>query len=226
MPFSVIVMKTITIFILFLLIGGSTVFALRAWQVRQLEHDKFIPISGPTRIINPPSGALTGKILQIKGLVNIHRRRDNDFTRLDSVYDIVQGEELQTKDSGQAVVEFQNFATLKLFKQSEIALVSLLPKSFLVKQRSGQVNYQLSSDKNSLSVRILHTLFTLKTGSASITLDQETGNIVIELVLGEGNFALPDLEDNTQVWTLVKGQKAVIDDEKRTVQIQKISGHL
>lgn len=202
------------------LVGIMGVFGVRVWQVKKARSIPFSPQESFFSL-QPPSEALTGKLIKVEGEVKKEPRDGEEFKEAGKGEKILDGEKLATGEDSQAVVEFPDFAHLALESDSEVTFVNLIPSSFLIKQTSGSINYRLSQNGNPLSVRSLHLLFTLEEGESRITVDEEDGEVVIEQLLGEAKMAMVDLENKTHVWQLKQSQRALVDDEERTVEIEE-----
>lgn len=200
------------------LVGVISVFGVRIWQVRKAEKIPFVP-KGSSFSFQPPSEALTGKLIEVEGELKKEPRDDEEFRGVEKGEEILDGEKLATGKDSRVVVEFSGFAEVTLGSNSEIAFINLLPSSFLIKQASGVVNYKLLQSENPLSVRSLNLLFTLEAGESKITTNEEEGGIIVEQLLGKAKIAMVDLENKTHVWEVEEGQTALINDAERRVEI-------
>lgn len=206
------------LFLLLFLIGLISVLGFRIWRVRRAKSIPFFPQKS-SFTLQPPVEALVGKLIEVEEEVKKEPRDDEEFQEAKEKEEILNGEKLATGKDSKAVVEFPDFAEVALFSNSEVTFVNLLPSSFLIRQSQGEVNYKLLQDQNPLSVRSLNLLFTLDSGESKITTDEENGEIVVEQLLGKAKMAMVDLENKTHIWRLEKGQRALIDDEERRVEI-------
>ena len=211
--------KAFLIFSLSFLIGLFFFFCFRLWQVKKTDDIPFIPQKTSFKL-EPPSDSLRGKFINIDGKVKKLSRNEKDSKPASKSEEVLQGESLITENNSQAILEFSNTIKIKLFPETEINFVNLLPQSFLVQQKSGIAIYE-QTENNNLSVRSLYSLVTLNSGKARIIVDDKNGNITVEISQGSGQIAFSDLENKTHVWKLEKSQKAVISDEKRVIQIMK-----
>ena len=101
---------------------------------------------------------------------------------------------------------------------SEINFISLIPANFLIEQKSGKVNYKLLQDKKSVSIRSLHALLVFYSGEGEVVVEEE--EIIIKILSGKAKLSLVDLDNETHVWELEKGQRVLINDTERRVKIK------
>lgn len=206
------------LFLILFLVGVMSVFGFRVWQVKKVEKTPFFPKESSFSF-QPPSEALTGKLIKVEGEVKKEPRDDEEFQGVGKGEEILDGEKLATGKDSRVAVEFSGFAEVALNSNTEVVFINLLPSSFLIRQASGAVNYKLLQSENPLSVRSLNLLFTLEAGESKITVDEE--EIVVEQLLGKAKIALVDLENKTHVWQIKKGQKVLIDNEERSLEIEE-----
>lgn len=204
-------------FILLFFAGLISVFVFRLWQVEKTGPSSFTPQESSFNF-KPPSEAFIGKLLSIEGEVKKESRNKEEFEEVSLGEEVLQGESLACGRKSQASVEFTDFISIDLDSNTEIGFISLLPTSFLVEQRSGRANYKLLQDKNSFSVRSLHALLTFEYGESEITVGEK--EITVKILSGKAKLALVDLENVTHIWELEEGQKALINDTERRVEIE------
>jgi len=169
-------------------------------------------------IFKLPSDSLRGKLLLVEGGVEKESREKDELEEADIGVEILQGERLVTGEKSKAIVEFLDFAKIDLGANTEIGFISLIPANFLISQASGFVSYKLLKENSSLSVRSLHVLLTFYSGEGEVIVEEE--EITIKVLSGEAKLALVDLDNETHVWELEEGQKALIEDTERKVEIQ------
>lgn len=168
-----------------------------------------------TFTLEPPAGAISGTLLETRGVVEKLARDDKEFRVASPGATILEGESVATKN-GSAVATLGNFGTLTLLDTAEIQFANLLPEAILVWQKSGLVRYE-TNDKSRLSVRALHALAELS-GEATITVRFST--VTIQVIRGKVKLGLVDLQNNTNVWYIPEGSSAHIDDETRRVVLR------
>lgn len=209
--------KHYLVFLLLFLIGAVGVVAFRLWQVKNAGHISFTPQQS-SFVLKPPSDALKGKYLLINGSVKKEPREKNDFEDVNIREEILQGEKLATGEKSKAVVELTNFARVNLGSNTEIGFNNLIPANFLISQSLGSVTYELLRDANPISVRSLHALVAINSGKSEFTISDET--ITFKVLSGAAKLALVDLENKTHIWEIKEGQKALINDTERRVEIK------
>lgn len=191
--------------------------AFRLWQVGKTKSIPFSP-QPSSFVLHPPSESLAGRLVLVKGKVEKEPRDEDKFEEVGVGEEILQGEKLATGEKSQATVEFPDFVEINLASDSGMDFVSLLPVNFLVSQVLGSVSYELLQGESPVSVRILHALLTSDCGESQVTVDRE--EITIEVFSGSAKLAMVDLENETHVWELKEGQKALVDDSQRRVEIK------
>lgn len=210
--------NTKILFLVLFLVGAISVLIFRIWQVKRAKNIPFSPQES-SFILQPPSDALQGKLVSAKGKVEKEPREKDEFEEVELEEEILQGEKLLTGERSQATVEFQDFAKIDSSSDTEIGFINLIPSKFLISQSSGSVVYKLLDNDNSLSVRALHALVNFSGETEVVTKGEE---IKVKILSGQAKLALVDLENKTHVWKLEEGQKALIDDTERTVEIKKL----
>lgn len=208
------------ILLVFFLAGVLGVLGFRMWEAQKIKGTTFIPQKS-SFTLKPPSESLTGEFVEIVGKVTKEARGEDEFEEIGEGDGIFDGEKVATGKLSRTTIRFEDFGAVALGPSSEVTFVNTLPLSFLVLQSTGETEYQLSSKKYPLSVRSLNMLFTQDIGISTITTDAEDKTITVKLLKGTGNIALVDLDNETHVWKIEKGERALIDDVKRTVNIIK-----
>ncbi len=199
------------------LIGMGSVLVWRVLIVKRREAPQF-SAQQSSFSLQPPLEALSGELIAVAGKVEKQSREADEFVDVDEQKQIIDGEKLRTEEKSEAEIDFSGFARLRLGPNTEINLTSLLASSFVVNQKQGTANYKLLQDENPLSVRILHLLLNLNSGEAEVTIENK--EITIEQLSGKSKFSLVDTDNKTHVWELEQGQKALINDAQRRVEIE------
>lgn len=199
------------------LIGMGIVVVWRVLMVERQEAPQF-SAKESSFSLQPPLEALEGELVNAEGEVKKQSREADEFVDVDEEEQIVDGEKLNTGEESEAEIDFSDFGRLRLGSNTEISFTSLLPSSFVVNQKQGVANYKLLQDEDLLSIRILHLLLNLNSGEAEIAI--ENGEIIIEQLSGDSKFSLVDIDNKTHVWELEEGQKALINDAQRRVEIE------
>lgn len=211
------------IFLTLFFVGLVGVFAFRIQQVKKAGNIPFFA-EQPSFISQPPSDAIIGKLLSVEGRVEKEARGKDELEEIDEESDMLQGERLITKEKSKAEVEFPDFAKIDIGSDTEMSFINLLPSSFLVEQKTGEVDYKLLQDENPVSARCLHALLSFYSGEIEVGI--EDGEITIWVLEGKAKLAMVDLENNTHVWQFEKDQKVLIDDATRTTEIKRLQSTL
>ena len=200
----------ISVFILFL-VGIIGFFLYRIYQVEKALSIPFIPKDSHITLV-PPSSALIGKIVQMNGEVKRQARDKEEFEKITDSSDILQGESVRTLRNSRVTIEFTDFASIILSQNSQLDLINLIPDNFLFQQSIGNINFKVSPGKT-FSNRILHSLISISDGETIISNDEDS--VTIQVKSGRAKVAFVDLDNQTQVFELATGDKALIDDTQR-----------
>ncbi len=194
-------------------IGLTGVFLFRYLQVRS--SPAFIPQSS-TFELQPPAQATTATLSQSQGEVEQLTREVDEYQEATPGGSIRQGEAIATK-RGSATITLDTLGRISMGSKAEISLVNLIPEALMFRQKSGTISYEVNS-VHPFSIRALHTLLTLA-GDGTISVDEPIVNI--RLTKGTAKLALVDTENNTNIWNLVEGQLAQINNQTRVVVLRK-----
>ena len=211
-------MSTKSVIISSFFLGLILVSIGRVVQV-QLRREVFTPQKS-TFTFKPPEQAIKGKVRSVNGDVRKQSRDSDKLEKIDVPQPVLQGDKIVTRKNAAVTIQFDDIGIVNINSDSTVNIISLLPASFLIQQTSGDVTYESVSNKP-LSIRSLHALFTIQSGRATVESDREKGELIISVASGKGKLAMIDTENETHTWDIKAGQKAVIDDEARTVKIRK-----
>ncbi|MBL7159513.1 FecR domain-containing protein [Candidatus Microgenomates bacterium] len=210
--------NTYLILALLFLVSVLGVFAFRFWQVKKMPVPSFSPQKSSFSL-KPPTEALKGEFLTIKGDVKKEPRDKEEFETVKTEGEVlIEGEKIATGEKSQATIEFPDFIKIDLGSDTEIGLANLMPANFLINQLSGSVTYRLLQNDNAFSVRSLHALITFDSGESEISV--EGNEIKIEVLSGKAKLALVDLDNKTHIWELNEGEEVLVDDAERRVEIK------
>ena len=207
-----------SILILFFIIGIIFVFMGRIVQV-QLRHDIFTPQKS-TFTFKSPERALQGKVRASIGEVQKQPRDDDQLKKINVTEPVLQGDKIVTGKSAALTVQFADTGIVNIKGDSEVNVISLVSANFLMQQVNGTVTYEALGN-TPLSVRSMHVLFALQSGIATVETDKDTSKVTLTLTGGKGKIAMIDINNDTHTWDLKAGQRAVINDEEKTVKITK-----
>jgi hypothetical protein len=207
--------------ILFFCIGFGVVYLYRVWQKKSLQQDASPILStqaaiSPTPfIMAPPTEAVTGTVETLSGEVQKIAYNANDFLPISTNASILQGEVIKTLENGSAKITFPNTAQIDIRPISQIEFSNLLPQTMLFTQRGGAARYTLSDSSRPVSVRILHTLFTIASGSAELAID--SSDITLTVLSGETIPTIVDVNNDTKFWHITAGKTVTLDDENKSM---------
>jgi len=215
-------MKNTVIAIICFLIGVFAVLGYRYYRAKQtkIPVSSIIaspeePIPQPTFALNPPSEAVSGILTVPHGKVQKLSRNDNSYKEASSGAQILTGESVVTEDLSTAVATISGIANITFGQNAELAFANLYPTDMVVQQKSGKITYEITDTGHPFSVRALHTLASIPSGT--ITINIVDTDMSITVTDGSIKFALVDNDNNTHVWNLTTGERANIDDATRQV---------
>lgn len=194
-------------------LGLAGILTFRYFQVKN--SPAFAP-QPSSFTLSPPSQAITAALSESAGVVEQFTREADDYQEATPGGAIRQGESIATK-RGSAVIALDTLGSVSMGDNSEMSFVSLIPTSLVVWQKSGTVAYEVNAS-DPFSIRALHALITLS-GDASLAIDGT--DILFRVTKGTAKLALVDTDNNTNVWNIVEGQRAIVDDEARSVRLRK-----
>lgn len=205
------------IFLLLFLLGTVGVVVFRLWQVKNTGHISFTP-QPSSFVLKPPLDALKGELSLFKGDVKKKPRDKEEFKDVNVGEQILQGEKIATGKESQATIEFPTLVRVNLGSDTEIGFINLIPANFLISQSLGSVTYEVLQDNAPISIRSLHTLVTINSGNSEFTISEDT--ITVRVLSGTAKLALVDLENKTSIWEIKEGQKVLVNDTERRVEIK------
>lgn len=190
----------------------------RIAYVHFLPHQPFVPQKNNTSLA-PPTGAYKGKIRALSGEVKKLARDSEDFAPIDKTQPILQGEVVATGKNAniEIAMEKMDDIVIQIKANTEVEFAHLVYPSVLFRHRRGRATY--TTTMSSFSIRSLHALIELGTGAVSVTTDDQT--IEVHLEEGVARIGMIDANNDTHVWILQPGQRALINDETPTVTIKR-----
>ena len=164
----------------------------------------------------PPAQAKSGILTETRGKVEKLSRDDNDYYAASPGAQILIGESVATKVDSHASVTVEDLVTTVLESNAELVFANLFPENTVLQQKSGTVRYDVSKDRN-IAVRALHALISIISGTTTVTVIGT--NTKVSVITGFVKVALVDADNNTHVYGLQTGERAVIDDEVREIYL-------
>jgi hypothetical protein len=131
---------------------------------------------------------------------------------------VLEDEQLIASPEAELVVTFAPAAQFTLSQEAVLSFVSTDPAHFTLKQDKGLVSYTTDTVTSKISVRSLHALLEIASGSAQIAVDPDKKQLEITVVSGTAQLGYINRDNQTQMLGLSAGQQALFDDEKRTVK--------
>ncbi len=214
-------MKNIILVIVFFIIGFASV-----WILQYIRHSRnaYSPITtteqspalSPTPfILNPPSQSVNATLTILHDKVMQLTRTVDSYQNATSGGQILTGESIATDENGIAVATVSGIVTTTLNPNAELAFANLFPEDLVLEQKSGKIQYDVVDTGRPASVRALHTLVSINSGTTIINVIDSDMSITVKT--GSAKFALVDNDNNTHVWNLTEGHRANIDDPTRSV---------
>ena len=183
------------------------------------------PVEKPKKIVTPmsasafsiedaPSDSLRGKITSFSGDVFWQSRIATQPAQLTFERDILQGENLLTKETGNAGVAFKNTAGITILPDTEIAFIQTLPANVVIKQLSGSAEYTKLGN-TPVSVQISDLLIDQKEGILQVSVNQDISEITVAVQDGNANVAYVDAEENSSVVSVTAGNAFVYNSFRK-----------
>jgi hypothetical protein len=162
-----------------------------------------------------PSESLRGHIASMSGDVLWQSRVATEPAQLVAQRDIMQGENLVTKDTGTLELIYQNVADIIVDQDSEIDIVQALPASIVITQQNGNVTYK-KSGSIPLAVKISGLLVSLEEGTVTITFDNANTSVNVVASNGKAKVAYTDSDNTSEVTEVETGNTFVFDTDSLT----------
>ncbi len=168
-------------------------------------------------IANSPSESIRGSVKQMSGDVFWQSRVATNSSQINSLIFLQQGEEIQTKDNGNLVLEFPNIINMTVSPKTQIDFVQTLPQEFVISIASGSADIKKLSD-TPVSIRSYHLLIRQNTGDLSLNVDIEKGITSLNVISGSVTASYNDLDLTSHVIDFTGGQKANFNDATRSFE--------
>ncbi len=210
-------MKTLGIFLGFFLVGmiiGLGYFLLRRSSPVDIPLQKSSIPQTNFSIADAPKNSIRGMIATFSGQVFWQSRVATESSPLEKMGTVQQGEKYATGDNGQIMINFSDFGSFSLQPKSEVSVVQTLPVDFVFNQASGSATYT-NTGQSPFSIRTLHLLTTIASGSASVDVDYKKHLITLFLKDNLATVAYNDVNYNSHVVNLDPKSTFVFDDDQR-----------
>lgn len=206
-------MKTALLALLAFILGFGSVVGYHSTIVTPTANQ---PIPEPTFVLIPPSEAVSGTLTVTSGHAEKLSRNETDYKEASTGAQILIGESVATKENSTATASVSGIVSANMNPAAELVFPNLFPKNFVLQQKSGKIDYQVTQP---ISVRALHSLVTINPGDVTINIIDTDMSITVKT--GSVKFALVDNNNNTNVWNLKTDERANIDDANRLVYLIK-----
>lgn len=206
-------MKNVLLAIGCFFLGFAGIIGLRYMQRKTFPP--FVPVATMFRL-TPPANAGSGTIIETQGKIKLLRRGADEFSEASRGAKIVQGETLATEYKTRTRVNIDRIADLTLDASTEITFDNLVPESFVLVQKSGSVDYELTGSAHPVSIRALHSLISIASGASSVRVGN--ASVTVAVRHGSSKLAIVDTDNNTRVYDVVSGQTLFVNDSLRTVK--------
>ncbi len=205
-------MKSVIIFLLFLLVGVAAVVGYSYWNHQSVAFILSKPaIATKFSMATAPIESLKGNIASMSGTATWLSRTAENPVKLKSPRSIQQGEELGTSKNGNVAVVIQNAEAIILSPNSLVTFIQMLPINIVLEQTSGSVMYQ-NTGQSAMSVRTFNLITAINRGSAEISMDQKTNAITVTVDKGLVTEGYLDANGNSNVINVNAGQQFVFDE--------------
>jgi hypothetical protein len=178
------------------------------------------PLAASSFSLNsPPSESLKGTIVSLSGDVSWQSRVATEASEITKPMQIQQGEEIFTKEKGQAAVIFSGAANILIYPKTKVNFIQTLPSNILIGQNTGTVEYKLLN-KSPLSVRSQDLLIKVNQGEISISVSEKQPYITVDVKEGSITAGYNDLNFLTKVVDVAENKRLIFrTDTKRTTII-------
>lgn len=157
-----------------------------------------------------PSDALKGKIASMSGEVLWQSRVASEPARLDQPQEILQGENIVTRNTGSVALNFNDAAIITIDPDSELDIVQTLPANLVMTQKSGSILYQKPGIVP-VSVKTGGLLVNQEEGTMRITFDVQQATVTVNVTEGKARVAHTDEEDTSVVREVTSGDSFVYE---------------
>jgi hypothetical protein len=214
-------MKIFLVFIFSILLSAAATFFLTNKPEQQHK-----PLVTPQSVSafsleDAPSDSLKGEITTMTGNVFWQSRIATEPAQLTRERDILQGENLITKNTGTLTLSYNNAAEITVSPNSELAVIQTLPANIVLTQKSGIADYH-KIGTIPLSVQASNLLINQEKGMMTISIDDVHSSITVNVKEGNVSMAYTDSENTSVVSNVAAGNAFVFDTDLQTGSIQPL----
>jgi hypothetical protein len=213
-------MKTGLLFLFFFLLSAEVTFILtqpkgQSTVVKPLSVSEF-------SMEDAPRDSLNGRITSFNGDVQWQSRVATEPAQLKRKRIILQGESIQTKDTGNVTFEFNNTASITLLANTEVAIIQSLPANLLLQQKTGDATYT-KLGKISVSMQVSNLLINQEEGKLNISIDPDLSYVTVKVKEGSAKAAYTNSENVSTVVAVTAGNAFVFDLASLTGSVEPIT---
>jgi hypothetical protein len=208
-------LKNIFLFIISVTIGAIITITVYL-RVFQSKTEFIKPFSSKTlfSLQNAPTQSVVGNIASVSGSVVWQSRTSPTPVPINSSQKLQQGEEIETRGNGKAILEFANVGIITVSPNTQINIIQTLPLNFVVQQKKGTAEYAKTGDIP-MSIRGLDLLININSGKSTISVDQENSQIVLSVETGSAIVAFNDTENLTNILTVPSGSEYIFNNDTK-----------
>jgi hypothetical protein len=215
-------MKHVAIFVLYFSLGVFLIFSYK--KINQILNSQQLktPLAESAFSLNSaPSESLKGTIVFLSGDVSWQSRIATEASLISKPMQIQQGEEIVTKENGQAVVVFSNIANIVISPKTNVNFIQTLPNNILIGQNSGTVDYKKLGD-NPLSVRSQDLLIKINQGEISVSVSEKQPYITVDVKEGSITVGYNDLSFLTKVVDVAANKRLIFRTDTKRISVASL----
>lgn len=212
-------MKNVIVFLIYFSLGFFLIFSFK--KVSQILNSQQLKTPLPQSSFSlevAPEKSLRGTIILLSGDVGWQSRMATEPAQIAKPMQVQQGEEIETKKTGQATVIFSNIARLAIHPKTTVNFIQTLPVNILIGQDSGIVKYSKLND-NSLNVRSLDLLININQGEIIVSVSEDQPYIVIDVETGSITAGYNDINYITRVISVSSGNRLVFRTDTKKASL-------
>ena len=215
-------MKYVFYFFLFFTLGILSVFAYKNITIASGIGELKSPLAQfPFSLDVAPSQSLKGTAFPLKDEVFWQSRIATVPAKISKPKQIQQGEEIVTKDQGQASVTFKDMLDLFILPKTEVDFVQTLPENIVINQNSGSVQYSKLGE-SPVSIRSLSLLVTILKGEVTISVDENQTFVTAEINKGSISVGYNDSRQITQTFNVSEGKRLIFNNYTKKIFINSL----
>lgn len=205
------------LFLFFFLLGLIATAGYSLWNNQKVIENLISPISTQSSLfsmINAPKNSVKGQMTNLIGEIAWQSRVSSQSMVIKKPVEIQQGESLQSGKDGKSTVLFENYVVVDISSNSDLEFIQTLPNNFVFNQKEGNVSYE-QIGSTPLSVRTLHSIVKINSGSVAISVDIEKGTVDLTVKKGTVTIGYNDINFVSQVIPVSVGQELIYNDKSR-----------